>query len=124
MAATKGNMTVYAFDIDETLWFSPAPGPITYEMVKAVKDAGHVVGLLGQWAHNRALDREPRWHALFSFVGMVPWSNNKHLFMAEWKQYVAADDYVMVGNRPQDEICAQLGGWRFVGEAEFANGMR
>lgn len=117
-------MKIYAFDVDDTLWFSPSPGPVTESMVKELRDQGHIVGLLGQWAHTRVLDKYTQWHKLFSFVGMVPWSNEKGIFMIEFKTYVTADDYVMVGNRPQDEIQANIGNWRFLSETEFAEGRR
>ena len=54
----------------------------------------------------------------------------KHDFLRQLRQYIPADDYVMVGNilgvsgASDDRGAAERAGWRFIQEREFANGVR
>jgi hypothetical protein len=122
---------VYAFDVDDTLEISNGPVPI-----KALMDLrvdGHIVGLCGNHVPLLAI---PGWQHLISFFNLgLP----KDLYLGEFKKYVAALEYVMVGNiGPNDTVtykvpqtggsddmgAAARAGWRFIKEIDFANGAR
>jgi hypothetical protein len=115
---------IYAFDVDDTLEVSG--GPIDVASLKALKTAGHIIGLNGNWAV--AVGALPEWHYLFSFIG--PMEMSKQAFLNQLKAYVPAADYVMVGNilgvsgASDDQGAALLAGWRFIKESEFAAGKR
>lgn len=85
-------MKIYAFDVDETLEVSV--GPITLASLVELAEAGHVVGLCGNWAV--VTGRVQGWHRLFSFLGSMGLS--KADFLRQIRQYVPAEEYVMVGN--------------------------
>jgi hypothetical protein len=117
-------MAVYAFDVDETLEVSTGPVQL-FDLVK-LREHGHIVGLCGNWA---MLTRHcPDWHHICSFVG--PCGIEKDDFLRQLRQYIPADDYVMVGNilgvsgASDDRGAAERAGWRFIQEREFANGVR
>lgn len=122
-------MKVFAFDVDETLWLSR--GPVTLDMIKELRDQGHIVGIcgnMGVWCSF------PDWHKYCSFIGqgMVP----KHYFLHNLKQNIKADDYILVGNvfgalnslgvlcMSPDSSEAQMAQWRFIKEDDFAAGVR
>ena len=117
-------MKIYAFDVDDTLEVSS--GPVSIRSVEALRLAGHIVGLNGNWAV--AIKNVARWHEIFSFIG--PMEMTKDTFLVQLKTYIPADDYVMVGNilgvsgASDDEGAANRTGWRFIKESEFANGER
>ena len=118
-------MTVYAFDVDHTLWLSQGPVQLSH-LTGLRQGGGHIVGLCGNWAvvtwHLKG------WHHLFSFIG--PMAMTKALFLAQIKQYVPAERYVFVGNDPafygesQDKAAAEEAGWQFLREVEFVEGSR
>ena len=116
---------VYAFDVDDTLDVSNGPVPVA--ALRALCEAGHIVGLCGNWA---VLVRAvPDWHRLVSFVG--PLGLSKADFLTELRLHVAAGGYVMVGNDPAtgrgasaDREAAEQAGWQFIREADFAAGAR
>jgi hypothetical protein len=116
---------LYAFDVDETLEVSGGPVPVA--ALRKLRDEGHIVGLCGNWAvFVRAV---PEWHRIVSFVG--PLQLSKADFLIQLRRYIQAGDYVMVGNDPRtgwgasaDREAAELAGWRFIREAEFAEGAR
>lgn len=125
-------MNVYAFDVDDCLEVSK--GPVTLAMLMALRVEGHIVGLCGNWGV--VTSRVPGWQHLISFFNVnIP----KHEYLHHLKNYIKADDYVMVGNigpectrnfnYPQtggsnDMTAAHLAGWRFIKEQDFANGNR
>lgn len=117
-------MIVFAFDVDHTLEISD--GPVPLGALAALRAQGHVVGLCGNWA--LVVQRVPDWPRLVSFLGPIGCTKVEHL--VQLKQYVPADDYVLVGNDPtifgnsSDREAAGQAGWRFLREAEFAAGMR
>lgn len=117
-------MKIYAFDVDDTLEVSA--GPVSIASVSRLKDQGNIVGLNGNWAV--AVQKLPSWHYLFSFIG--PMEMSKHAFLSQIKAYIPADDYVMVGNilgvsgASDDQGAAELAGWRFIKESDFAAGER
>jgi hypothetical protein len=117
-------MKIYAFDVDDTLEVSG--GPITIPSVRSLKFEGHIVGLNGNWAV--VVQSVPLWHRIFSFIG--PMEMSKDLFLNQLRTYIRADDYVMVGNikgvsgASDDEGAANLAGWRFLKESDFAAGAR
>jgi hypothetical protein len=55
---------------------------------------------------------------------------SKAIFLSQLKTYIRADDYSMVGNikgvsgASDDEGAANLAGWRFIKESDFAAGTR
>jgi hypothetical protein len=116
---------VYAFDVDETLDVSDGPVPVA--ALRALCEEGHIVGLCGNWAaFVRAV---PEWHRIVSFVG--PLGLSKADFLTQLRLHVRADGYVMVGNDPAtgwgesaDREAAELSGWQFIREADFAAGAR
>ena len=117
-------MKVYAFDVDDTLWVSN--GPVTLGMCEELMSHGHVLGLFGNWA--MVVQNFYSWHWIFHFLG--PMAMTKDNFLSQIKQYMPAEDYIMVGNIPgrggpsNDKLAAELAGWRFIEEVEFANGQR
>ena len=117
-------MKIYAFDVDDTLEVSG--GPITVVSVAELKSRGHIVGLNGNWAV--VVQSVPRWHDIFSFLG--PMEMSKDIFLNQLKTHIRAEDYVMVGNikgvsgGSDDEGAANLAGWRFIKESDFAAGAR
>ena len=112
-------MKVYAFDVDETLDISG--GPIPLSRVAELRDAGHIVGICGNFAVVTL--QVPTWASLFSFIG--PMAMTKADFLRQISTYVPADSYVMVGNDPlvfgasDDANAAREAGWEFVREADF-----
>lgn len=117
-------MTVYAFDVDDTLEVSG--GPIGIQSIHDLKPRGDIVGLNGNWAV--VVQNVPIWHRIFSFIG--PMEMSKDSFLKQLKTYIRADDYVMVGNikgvsgASDDQGAAYLAGWRFIKESDFAAGQR
>jgi|SRR5438132_179165 hypothetical protein len=117
-------MKIYAFDVDDTLEVSG--GPVSIVSVGSLKPQGHIVGLNGNWAV--VVQTVPLWHRIFSFVG--PMEMSKDTFLNQLKTYIPADDYIMVGNikgvsgASDDEGAANLAGWRFIKESDFAAGAR
>ena len=117
-------MKIYAFDVDDTLEVSG--GPISILSVGSLKPQGHIVGLNGNWAV--VVQTVPLWHRIFSFIG--PMEMSKDIFLNQLKTYIRADDYIMVGNikgvsgASDDEGAANLAGWRFIKESDFAAGAR
>jgi hypothetical protein len=115
---------IYAFDVDDTLEVSG--GPVSVKSVADLKPAGDVVGLNGNWAV--VVQNVPLWHRIFSFIG--PMEMSKDVFLRQLKNYIRADDYIMVGNilgvsgGSDDQGAAGLAGWRFIKESDFAAGAR
>jgi hypothetical protein len=117
-------MKIYAFDVDETLEVSD--GPIKLDQLVPLCVEGHVLGLCGNWA---ALTTQIiNWHDFFSFLG--PMEMTKAAFLTQIRDYVPADEYIMVGNiagvtgSSDDQGAALSAGWRFISEMDFANGSR
>jgi hypothetical protein len=121
-------MKVYAFDVDETLYLSH--GPVQWESLVALRAEGHVLGLCGNWG--AVTLQVPDWHRVLSFIGPSLIGTDKTNFLATIKQYILADEYVMVGNdhalgayaSPDDRRAADAAGWRFLSEGAFAAGGR
>ena len=117
-------MKIYAFDVDETLEFSG--GPVTLVDLLKLREAGHCVGLCGNFAVVTLQMSE--WWRVCSFIG--PMMMLKDQFLLQIKMYVRAEDYVMVGNilgvtgASDDQGAAQRAGWRFISERDFARGAR
>jgi hypothetical protein len=116
---------VYAFDVDDTLEVSNGPVPVA--ALRALREAGHVVGLCGNWAV--FVRATPDWHRIVSFVG--PLGSSKADFLVQLRLHVAASGYLMVGNDPAtgwgnsaDREAAEEAGWQFIREADFAAGAR
>jgi len=65
-------MKVYAFDVDETLDISG--GPIPLSRVAELRDAGHIVGICGNFAVVTL--QVPTWASLFSFIGPMAMTKN------------------------------------------------
>jgi hypothetical protein len=87
-------MKVYAFDVDETLYLSH--GPVQWEALVALRAEDHVLGLCGNWA--AVTLQVPEWHRVLSFIGPSLIGTDKAYFLATIKQYVPAEEHVMVGN--------------------------
>ena len=123
------NMRVYAFDVDETLEISN--GPVKLRSLMDLRNEGHIVGLCGNWAV--FCQRVAGWQHLISFMNVgLP----KDVFLAHLRQYIPADDYIMIGNvlgrtNSLGVVCgsdcseqAARAGWRFILEDDFAKGAR
>jgi hypothetical protein len=117
-------MKIYAFDVDDTLEVSG--GPITIASIGDLREQGHIVGVNGNWAV--VVKTLSLWHHIFSFIG--PMEMSKDAFLNQLKTYIRAEDYIMVGNiigvsgGSDDQGAANLAGWRFIKESEFAAGKR
>ena len=117
-------MKIYAFDVDDTLEISG--GPVSIASVGNLREQGHIVGLNGNWA--AVVHIVSVWHRIFSFIG--PMEMSKSILLNQLKTYIPADDYIMVGNvkgvsgASDDEGAANLAGWRFIKESDFAAGAR
>src|SRR5262245_12788727 len=117
-------MRIYAFDVDDTLEVSG--GPVTMISVQNLNPQGHIVGLNCNWTV--VVQAVPMWHRIFSFIG--PMEMSKEIFLIQLKTYIPADDYIMVGNvkgisgTSDDQGAADLAGWRFIKESNFAAGAR
>jgi hypothetical protein len=134
---------VYAFDVDECL--ETSNGPITVAMLKALRAEGHILGINGNLS--AFLPKCPDWHTFISFTmnfdfGINPAYRFPLVPKAVWLhcfQHVAfpgADEYVMVGNifgeknslgvvcGSHDNTAAEVAGWRFIKEDDFAKGAR
>ena len=116
-------VTVYMFDVDETL--SISGGPITPEQLLSLRKQGHIIGMCGNFAlvtHN-----VKGWHYIFSHFNLYP--GRKHQYLIEFKKWVPADRYVMIGNKDpsggiySDDMEAKLAGWEFVAESDFKEGL-
>jgi uncharacterized SAM-dependent methyltransferase len=119
----------YAFDFDETL--EASGGPVTLKSLMDLRIEGHIVGLCGNWGG--FVQRVPGWQHLISFFAsdcgyLIP--DFKAAYLRRLKQYVTADDYIMVGNElgvtgaSDDKGSAERAGWRFIREDAFAAGER
>lgn len=121
-------MKIYLFDVDHTLEISN--GPVKLQDIVDLKIAGNITGINGNWAV--AVNRINGWQHLFSFIG--PMAMSKEIFMNQIKQYVKAEEYIMIGNDDtdpkwtfrvsMDKLAADQAGWRFICEDDFANGAR
>jgi hypothetical protein len=118
--------------VDETLEISR--GPVTFQMLMELKQQGHIVGIIGNWA---GVTRNVLgWHNLISFIGTFGEYHeggvraDKTGMMIQLKMYIPAEDYVMVGNilgvsgMSDDKGSAERAGWRFIQESLFAAGER
>lgn len=87
---------------------------------------GYIVGVCGNWA--AFCQRVSGWQHLVSFMNAG--APNKETHLQQIKQYIPADDYVMVGNilgvsgSSDDQGAAARAGWRFIKESDFAAGAR
>ena len=138
---------VYAFDVDECL--ETSNGPVTIQMLKDLRKEGHIVGLCG--ALCRFLQKVPDWHEIISFTlnfdfgyegWYVQWGLHSHIPKTVWLHcfqhatFPGAEEYIMVGNVHEqknslgvvcgshDSEAAQMAGWRFIKEDDFALGQR
>lgn len=119
---------VYAFDVDHTLEVSG--GPIKVIDLLNLRREQHILGLCGNWA--RAVNTIIKWDLLFSFLG--PMDNTKEYFLRSLSSFIPAEEFIMVGNDHRDKKwteavstdaeAAELAGWRFLSEQEFADGKR
>jgi len=116
-------MTIYAFDVDETLEISE--GPVLIAALRELVAQGHVVGLCGNYA--KAVHTIPDWPRIMSFLG--PMGMTKAEFLAQLRTYISPD-VVMVGNIPgvsgssEDSTAAEIAEVRFIQEHAFAEGAR
>lgn len=112
---------VFAFDVDETLTISN--GSIAVENIKALYDAGYVVGICGNWS--LFVKIVPEWNKMVSFIGQFYGYTSKTVFLSQLKDAIVADEYVMIGNDPahfgnsNDIQAANEAGWQFVREDQF-----
>lgn len=127
-------MKVYAFDVDDTLEVSN--GPVKVSAIADLRQAGHVVGICGNW--NVFFQCVPSWYNLIHFFN---YGQLKNVFLFEVKtRYIPnAEDYIMVGNvgpldartynipvtgGSDDMSQALAAGWRFMTEKAFSLGER
>lgn len=131
---------IYAFDVDETLEISN--GPVTLQSMMDLRVDGHIVGVVGNWG--KFVQCVPGWQHLVSFINITVLARDesgkvhgdKDWYLQHLAKYVAADEYVMVGNvfgdknslgfvcGSHDSEAAAAAGWRFIKEDDFAAGAR
>ena len=133
---------VYAFDVDETMYCSN--GPVTLDMLVTLRKEGHIVGLCGNWG--LFCQVVPNWQDYVSFINCTPavfdqptygdWNLAKVWFMQHFRQYIRAEEYILVGNikgelnslgvvcGSEDNKFAAMAGWRFIKEDDFSRGVR
>lgn len=92
---------MFAWDVDETL--SISRGPCDIEDLRKLHEAGHVVGICGNWGLFCAV--VPDWHRFTSFVNCCPtfqdqWgkTHSKDWFLNHLATYIKADSYYFIGN--------------------------
>lgn len=116
------NKIVIAFDVDRILNISN--GPIDIENMKLLKDAGYIVGICGDWSlFVRLVDN---WNDYVSFIGQWQQAGQtKTEFLKEFKQYIKADCYVLIGHDPThydysyDIKAVKEAGWGFIRKDHF-----
>jgi len=84
---------LYAFDVDETLEISG--GPIKLDQMTQLRNEGHIVGICGNWII--FVQAVTGWHDLVSFLSIG--IGEKSEFLNQIKQYIRAEEYIMVGRR-------------------------
>lgn len=111
----------FAFDVDETLEISN--GPIKIADIKALYDAGHIVGICGNWSH--FVKVVPEWYKMVSFIGQFYGYTSKTVFLSQLKSAINVEEYIMIGNDPahfgnsNDIQAAKEAGWTFIREDQF-----
>ncbi len=93
---------LFSFDADETLEISR--GPIKIQDLRDLHDAGHIVGIVGNWG--LVVQVIPDWHRFVSFVSCSIQATDavgnvygdKGWFLTELSKYIRADGYYHVGN--------------------------
>lgn len=131
-------MKVYSFDVDETIEISA--GPVTLQMMMALREEGHIVGLCGNL--NAFCTRVKDWWKYVSFTlnfdtypvigGSFGSCFPKEVWLKLFQHttFPHADDYILVGNimgvsgASDDKGSAERAGWRFIKESDFAQGVR
>lgn len=126
---------IYCFDCDETLEISN--GPVTIQMMKDLRDQGHIVAMNGNWA--LFCQKVPDWHKIVSMMNV---GVHKVVYLTHIRAFIPADDYVMVGNigftfdakrfnltptGGSDDMGVAADAqppWRFILERDFAAGAR
>jgi len=116
-------MNIYMFDVDETLEVSG--GPVKFNQLVSLREHGHILGLCGNWA--MVTNYVQGWHTLFSLVSVF--KGRKYEYLEMVKKHIPADRYIMVGNEfpsnapYSDKGEAELAGWEFIHEKDFAEMM-
>jgi hypothetical protein len=105
-------IVVVSFDIDGTMEFGHPPGPITVEFVRAVADAGHIVGSASD--RTRA-DQDQLW---LDCGISVAFTGGKH-HLDEVRERFPAARHVHIGDTHVDEHYARLAGFEFVPVEEW-----
>lgn len=109
-------MKVYAFDVDLTL--DCAGGPIPISQLYLLSAQRHIIGICGNWPV--FVHAVPDWQFLVSFIGPMGVSKGNMLTMIS--TFMRADEYILVGNAPQDLDAAKAAGWTFISENDFMGG--
>lgn len=145
---------LYAFDCDDTLENGgqlrtpPTAGPVRFKDVLALKQAGHCCGVVGNWMGIPNV--LPNWRDYFEFFlpAEIGYVDKAPVLMRLQIDKPGYDNYVMVGNDPQnlptywaryagqwnpvggesgisnDIGAARKANWRFIKEDAFAAGER
>jgi hypothetical protein len=97
---------LFSFDIDGTLAAGDPPGPITFAMVAAVRERGHLVGS----ASDRTLSEQ---RALWESAGIpVDFICHKHR-LADATAKFSCSGMLHIGDTSTDEYYAGLAGFNF-----------
>lgn len=112
-------MKVYAFDVDETL--ESSGGPISTSELKRLRDAGHIVGIIGNTFGyiNKVID----WHKTITFFNIT--YTFKHVQLIYIKQKIKAQEYIFIGNTTpsnspySDRTEAEQAQWTFIDANDY-----
>lgn len=118
-------VNLYLFDVDETLECSHLPGPVKISQLRNLRKQGHIVGLCGNFAAVTGSISD--WYDFINVIGSFGLSKSE--FMIQMRMYIKADRYIMIGNiLPgttiiSDRTEATMGGFEFIEEKEFEEGL-
>ena len=122
-------LTVYGFDVDETLEVGRPPGPIKIIEMLRLRKEGHHVGIIGNW--HQFVKSVSNWGDYCDFLTpIVSNGQGKVPYLDALRNGIPADDHCLVGNiggvtgMTYEDKDAKEAGWRFISETDFANGAR
>jgi hypothetical protein len=122
-------LTLWAFDVDETLEVGRPPGPIKIEDMRTLRKDGNIVGICGNWKQFVKMVGSV-YGEYVDFITPIGYFGEKADFLEILRNGIPADRYVLVGNikgvtgSSDEKGAAEKTGWEFIVEHEFAGGKR